>query len=112
MDEHGLLLYRSPSLQRLVVTEEKKWGQNSVKFILSYSLKAWQKRRVYERRAKKKSKERRNESDEGYLTMFFPTPLFCQKKKRKMNWRFAKNDLNSGDEEEISQWKPEKSKVS
>lgn len=41
MNLHGLLLCCSSSFQKLVVTEEKKWGQNSVKFILFYSLIIW-----------------------------------------------------------------------
>lgn len=47
MNANGLLLCCSSSVsfQRLVVTEEKKWGQNNVKSILSYSLMAWHKRR-------------------------------------------------------------------
>ncbi len=57
MDVHGLLLCCSSSFQRLVVTEEKKWGQNSIKFILLYSLMTRQKRREYERRAGRKSME-------------------------------------------------------
>lgn len=52
MNVHGLSLCCSSSVsfQRLVVTEEKKRGQNSAKIILSYSLMAWQRRRGYESR--------------------------------------------------------------
>lgn len=71
----------SSSVRRPVVTEEKKWGQNSVKFILSNSLRAWQKRRGYERRAERKSKEKSNESDKGILLCSLQTPLFCQNSK-------------------------------
>ncbi len=56
-------------------------GQNSVRFILSYSLMAWQKRRGYERRAERKSKEKRDESDKGISLCSLQTPLFCQSGK-------------------------------
>lgn len=106
MNVHGLLLCCSSSFHRLVVTEEKKWGQNSVKFILSYSLMAWQKRRGYERRAERKGKEKRNESDKGISLCSLQIPLFCQSGEldllKKPNAKVAKNGLNSSDEEEIS----------
>lgn len=60
MNVCGLLLCCSSSFQRLDVTKGKKWGQNSVKFILSHSLMAWQKRR-YDKRAERRCKKKRND---------------------------------------------------
>lgn len=57
MNVVGLLLCGSSSFQRLVVTEEKKWGQNRVKFILLYSLMAWQKRRGYEKKSREEERK-------------------------------------------------------
>lgn len=61
MNVCGLLLRCSSSFQRLDVTKGKKWGQNSVKFILSCSLMAWQKRRRYDKRAERRCEEKRND---------------------------------------------------
>lgn len=67
---------------------------------------AWQKRRGYERRAERKGKEKRNESDKGISLCSLQIPLFCQSGEldllKKPNAKVAKNGLNSSDEEEIS----------
>lgn len=89
MNVHGLLLCCSSSFQRLVVTEEKKWGQNSVEFILAYSLMAWRKRRGYERRAQSNGK--RNENEKGISLCSFQTILFCQNNKLDVLKKKTKN---------------------
>ena len=101
----GLLLCCSSSSQRLVITEEKKWGQNSVRFILSYSLMAWQQRRGHERRAEWKRKEKRNDNTRyGYFTLLHHNSL------KVVHWIFLKKtqtaDFNSRDEDaSVETWK-------